>query len=252
MGSGKSTVAGVVADLLGTQALDLDAHVEALVGTSIPAIFAERGERAFRVLEREAVKTLPPEVGVVSLGGGTLVDEETRQRLLREGIVITLTADPAVLAARVGAGEGRPLLGEDPRADLERILAQRADAYAEAHAVIDTSTLDPEEIAAQIVAVRNLAPIVVPLGERTYRVEVGRGSRHRVGLHATRHAQGEAVLVFDGDADRPWAADVIRCLALASKPPIEVKLPGDEAHKDIQSVERIWDAALDAEVDRRA
>lgn len=252
MGSGKSTVAGVVADLLGTQALDLDAHVEALVGTSIPAIFAERGERAFRVLEREAVKTLPPEVGVVSLGGGTLVDEETRQRLLREGIVITLTADPAVLAARVGAGEGRPLLGEDPRADLERILAQRADAYAEAHAVIDTSTLDPEEIAAQIVAVRNLAPIVVPLGERTYRVEVGRGSRHRVGLHATRHAQGEAVLVFDGDPDRPWAADVIRSLALASKPPIEVKLPGDEAHKDIQSVERIWDAALDAEVDRRA
>lgn len=252
MGSGKSTVARVVADLLGTEALDLDARVEALVGASIPAIFAERGERAFRALEREALKTLPPEAGVVSLGGGTLVDDDTRQRLLREGIVVTLTASPSVLAARVGSGEGRPLLGADPRADLERILEHRADAYAEAHAVIDTSTLDPEEIAAQIVAVRNLAPIVVPLGTRTYCVEVGRGARHRVGLRAAEHAQGEAVLVFDGEADRPWAGDCIRSLTLASKPPIEVKLPGDEAHKDIQSVERIWDAALEAEVDRRA
>jgi shikimate kinase/3-dehydroquinate synthase len=252
MGSGKSTVAGVVADLLGTQAIDLDARVEMLLGASISAIFAERGERAFRALEREALKTLPAEAGVVSLGGGTLVDDETRQRLLREGIVITLTADPAVLAARVGMGGGRPLLGDDPRTDLERIMKERADAYAEAHAVIDTSTLNPEEIAAQIVAVRNLAPIVVPLGLRTYRVEVGRGARHRAGLRASEHARGDSVLVFDDDTERPWAGDVIRSLTLASKPPVEVKLAGDEAHKDIRSVEQIWDAALEAEVDRRA
>lgn len=252
MGAGKSTVAGVVADLLGTRALDLDAQVERLFARSIPQIFAEQGEQAFRALEKEALRTLPADVGVVSLGGGTLVDDETRQRLLREGIVITLTAEPAVLAARVGRGEGRPLLGPDPEADLRRILEQRAEAYAEAHAVIDTKTLDPEEIAAQIVAVRNLSPIVVPLGLRTYRVEVGRGARHRVGMRANEHTQGEAILVFDGDARRPWAGDVIHDLTIAGKPPIEVKLQGDEAHKDIASVEQIWDRALDAGVDRRA
>ncbi|MFZ1866727.1 MAG: 3-dehydroquinate synthase [Polyangiales bacterium] len=252
MGSGKSMVAGLVADLLGTKTIDLDTRVEALSGRSIPQIFAERGERAFRALEREALRTLPEEAGVVSLGGGTLVDHETRQRLLREGIVITLTADPAVLAARVGRGEGRPLLGDDPQADLERILKERAHAYAEAHAVIDTSTLDPEEIAAEIVAARNLAPIVVPLGLRTYRVEVGRGARHRIGLRANEHAQGEAIVVLDADTSRPWPVEVIRDLTLAGKPPLEVRLAGDEAHKDIESVERIWDAALEAEVDRRA
>ncbi len=252
MGAGKSTVAGVLADLLGTRALDLDTRIEQLVGQSIPQIFAERGETAFRALEQEALKTLPSDAGVVSLGGGAVLHDATRQRLLEEGIVITLTADPEVLAARVGRGEGRPLLGADPRTDLERILRQRAEAYAEAHAVIDTSTLDPEEIAAQIVAVRNLAPIVVPLGSRTYRVEVGRGARHRVGLRAAEHAAGEAILVYDGDERRPWASEVVRALTLAAKPPIEVKLVGDEAHKDIRSVEEIWDTALAHEIDRRA
>jgi 3-dehydroquinate synthetase len=144
------------------------------------------------------------------------------------------------------------LLGDDPRADLERILKARAPAYAEAHAVIDTGTLDTEEISAQIVAVRNLSPIVVPLGLRTYRVEVGRGARHRVGIRANEHSAGDAILVFDGNSDRPWPADAIRDLTLAGKPPIEVKLPGDEAHKNITSVEQVWDTALEAEVDRQA
>jgi 3-dehydroquinate synthase len=230
----------------------LDALVEKLAGRSIPEIFAERGESAFRALEKQALDSLPADAGVVSLGGGTVVDEETRQELLREGIVITLRAAPSVLAERVGSGEGRPLLGADPIEDLERILKARAHAYAEAHAVIDTAELDLDEIAADIVAVRNIAPIVVPLGLRTYRVEVGRGTRHRVGLRAAEHSEGEAILVFDGDLDRPWPADAIRDLTLAGKPPIEVKLPGDESHKTIESVERVWDRALEAEVDRRA
>jgi len=252
MGAGKSTVAAAVAAQLGTRALDLDERVEALAGQSISEIFGERGESAFRALEKDTLKTLPSDVGVVALGGGTVVDDETRQMLLRTGVLVTLTADPAVLAKRVGKGEGRPLLGDDPQGDLERILKTRAVAYAEAHAVIDTGTLGADEIAAEIVAVRNRSPIAVPLGLRTYQVEVGRGTRHRVGIRANEHSAGDAILVFDGDDDRPWPADAIRDLTLAGKPPIEVKLPGNEAHKNVASVEQVWDTALDAEVDRRA
>ena len=252
MGAGKSTVAGAVADLLGTRALDLDERIEELAGRSVAEIFAERGEGAFRALETEALKGLPADVGVVSLGGGTVVDDETRQALLRQGIVVTLTADSAVLAERVGEGAGRPLLGEDPQGDIERILKARGEAYSEAHAVLDTANLDVEEIAAEIVAVRNRSPIVVPLGSRTYCVEVGRGVRHRVGIRANEHSTGEAILVFDGEADRPWPADAIRDLTLAGKPPIEVKLSGSEADKNIASVQKVWDTALEAEIDRRA
>jgi len=252
MGAGKSTVAGLVAGQLGTRALDLDARVAELAGRSIPEIFSERGEASFRALEKEALQALPADVGVVALGGGTVVDDETRQMLLRTGILVTLTAAPEVLAARVGAGQERPLLGDHPQRDLERILEGRAAAYAEAHAVIDTSALELEEIAAEVVAARNLSPIVVPLGLRTYRVEVGRGARHRVGIRANQHAAGDAILVFDGDDDRPWPREAVRDLTRAAKPPIEVKLPGDESHKNVASVERIWDSALDAGVDRRA
>ncbi|MFA9470055.1 MAG: shikimate kinase, partial [Deltaproteobacteria bacterium] len=232
MGAGKSTVAAVVADQLGTRALDLDARIEELAGRAIPEIFAQQGERAFRALEKQALKTLPSDAGVVSLGGGTVVDDETRQMLLREGILVTLTAAPAVLAERVGKGEGRPLLGQDPLGDLERILKVRGAAYAEAHAVIDTGTLETGEIAAEVVAVRNRSPIVVPLGLRTYRVEVGRGTRHRVGIRANEHSEGDAILVFDGGDERPWPGDAIRDLTLAGKPPIEVRLAGNEAHKN--------------------
>lgn len=252
MGAGKSTVAAEVARQLGTRAVDLDAEIERLAGQPISAIFQARGEDGFRTIEREAIGRLPDDAGVVALGGGALVDDHTRQRLLREGIVVTLTADLETLIARVGAGKGRPLLGDDPRADLEHILMTRADVYAESHAVIDTGGREVADIAAEVVAVRNIDPIVVPLGRRSYRVEVGRGVRHRVGIRATEHAEGEAVLVFDGGADRPWPKDIVHGLTLAAKPPIEVRIDGSERHKTVQSIERIWDAALQAEVDRRA
>lgn len=252
MGAGKSSVAAHVARQLGTRAVDLDAEVERLAGCSVPEIFAERGEGTFRNLEKEALKGLPADAGVVSLGGGTVVDEQTRQALLRDGILVTLTARPEILARRVGNGRGRPLLGPDPQSSLERIVASRAVAYAEAHAVIDTEELDPSEVADAVVAVRNIQAIVVPLGLRTYRVEVGRGVRHRLGRRAAEHAEGDAVLVFDGGSERPWPREAISDLTLAAKPPIEVKLRGDEAHKTIESVERIWDTALEAGIDRRA
>ena len=57
---------------------------------------------------------------------------------------------------------------------------------------------------------------------------------------------------FDGGADRPWPEDAARALTAVGKPPIEVRLPGDEASKNIDSVEKIWDTALEREVDRGA
>jgi len=252
MGAGKSTVANAVAAKLGTRALDLDSEVERISGCSVTEIFRERGEAAFRALERDALRGLPGDVGVVALGGGAVVADDTRQKLLREGIVVSLTANPSVLAERVGGPSGRPLLGADPEADLARILSARAGAYAEAHAVIDTGKLDVDQVADQVVAARNLAPIVVPLGLRTYRVEVGRGVRHRVGVRAVESSAGDAILVFDGDDDRPWPGEAAHDLTSAGKPPIKIKLPGGEAHKNVQSVEQIWDTALEAEVDRRA
>ena len=252
MGAGKSTIAGAVAEKLGTHAVDLDAWIERRASKAIPELFAQDGEGAFRALERQALRELPSDAGVVALGGGTVTDHDTRQALLREGILVTLTASIPTLAARVGSAESRPLLGAAPAADLARIVEARADAYAEAHAVLDTETFDVPALVSQVIEVHDRAPVVVPLGTRSYGVDIGKGVRHRVGVYAEKAARGRAILVFDGGADRPWPAEAARNLARAGKPPIEVQLQGDEASKNVRSVERIWDTALEAEVDRRA
>ena len=252
MGAGKTTAAEALAVQLGTEAQDLDALIESHSGKSIPEIFAERGESGFRRLERDALEALSEAVGVVSLGGGTVVDPSVRQRLVRDGVLITLTADASVLASRVGAAANRPLLGDDPRADLERINELRRQAYAEAHAVIDTGSLSPGDVVERVCEVVRDQPVVVALGERTYRVEIGEGTRHRVAERARQFAKGRGIVVHDGGVDRPWPKEVQRALETLGKLPVSVRLATGEEHKEIQSVERIWDAALNAGVDRDA
>ena len=254
MGSGKSTVAHAIANRLGTHAHDLDRHIEATTGQSIATIFAERGEPAFRKMERDALATLPTEAGVISLGAGTVADPSIRAQLLQNGIVITLTASPQILSMRVGKARNRPLLGaEHVETDIKRILAIRSDAYAEAHAVIDTSDLSPEEVIEEVTRVVQDAPVVVALGKRTYRVEIGAGIRNRLKDRTGAMPGGVAVLIDDAeDTERPWPEEAAQSLHDAGKRVIRVYLPRGEEHKTLQSVQKIWDTALSAQIDRTA
>ena len=78
-GSGKSTVGGVLAELLGVGLRDTDRDIEVVAGKPIPDIFVDDGEPAFRALERAAVATAIAEHdGVLALGGGAVIDEGTR------------------------------------------------------------------------------------------------------------------------------------------------------------------------------
>ncbi|HJL47495.1 MAG TPA: 3-dehydroquinate synthase, partial [Polyangiaceae bacterium LLY-WYZ-15_(1-7)] len=180
----------------------------------------------------------PP--AVVALGGGTVTDRATRRALLRGGVLITLQAAPEELARRVGSGEGRPLLAGDPVAALRRVLAERAPAYAECHGVVRTDREGALEEALRLVRER---PVPVPLGERSYAVEIGVGVRRR--LRARLAGASRAILVADSNT-APWRD------ALAEAGDVRVDLEEGEAHKDVAAVARIWDAALDASVDRRA
>src|SRR4029434_7013890 len=89
MGSGKSTVAKSLAEKLGVPAYDLDHHITEQEQTSVQDIFRERGEAAYRKIEREAILKLAQSTksGVFALGGGTVVDPQTRRFLIRSGIV---------------------------------------------------------------------------------------------------------------------------------------------------------------------
>lgn len=152
-GSGKTTVGGIVADRLGVGFRDTDADVAAAAGKPVAEIFYDDGEPAFRAMEREAVAAaLAGHRGVLSLGGGAVLAEQTRARLAGHHVVF-LSVGLADAAKRVGLARDRPLLALNPRAQLRAMLAERRPVYeAVATVVVETSGRSAAEVAEQVLA----------------------------------------------------------------------------------------------------
>ncbi len=156
-GAGKTTVGTLLAARLRVGFADTDALVEAVAGKPVGDIFVTDGEPEFRRLEREAVAAAlgaaEDAVGVVGLGGGAVMDEQT-QVLLAGRRVVYLETGFADLAKRVGLDRARPLLiGTNPRAQLKALLEQRLPVYDKlAWLTVRTDGREPDEIAAEIAA----------------------------------------------------------------------------------------------------
>jgi len=154
-GAGKTTVGTALAARLGVPFADTDAVVEAVAGKPVSDIFVTDGEPEFRRLEREAVATvLAGGDGVIGLGGGAVMDQQTRARLAGQRVVYLETGF-GELAKRVGLDRARPLLvGTNPRAQLRSLLEQRLPVYDSlAWLTVGTDGREPDEIAAEIAAV---------------------------------------------------------------------------------------------------
>ncbi|WBB81370.1 shikimate kinase [Micromonospora sp. WMMD882] len=150
-GAGKTTVGTALAAALGVEFRDTDEDVERTAGKPIPEIFVDEGEERFRTLERAAVATaLASCSGVLALGGGAVLAEETRAALAGH-TVLHLSVELTDAIRRVDLGVGRPLLAVNPRATLKYLLDQRRPLYAEvATATVVTDGRAPEEIVAEI------------------------------------------------------------------------------------------------------
>ena len=151
MGAGKSSVGRRVAKALGVGFFDTDVAIVRAHGP-IPELFLGHGEAYFRALERLAVRDGLATRGVVALGGGAVLDADTRADLAAHDVVL-LTVEPRVVATRL-RDTTRPLLqGGDPIAEWTRISEQRAPLYAEvADATFDTSHGPLSAVAEAIVA----------------------------------------------------------------------------------------------------
>jgi shikimate kinase len=161
MGVGKTTVGRLAAERLGWGYLDSDAQVVADTGRTVPELFAERGEDAFRAEETHVlVEALTGDQPVVvSAAGGVVLSEANRNLLVGSGTVVWLRADPATLAGRVGRGDGRPLLGEDPTRAMRELDAVRRPLYASvAAAAVDVDDLTPAQVADRVLAAAGLVP----------------------------------------------------------------------------------------------
>jgi shikimate kinase len=152
-GAGKTTAAREVADRLGVGFRDTDADVEAVTGASVADIFVEHGEARFRSLERAAVAAaLAEHDGVLSVGGGAVLDPDTRASLTGRPVVfLDVTIKDA--ASRIGFNRDRPLLLGNPRAQWIRLMEQRRPFYEEVAATtVSTDNRTPDEVADDLVA----------------------------------------------------------------------------------------------------
>jgi shikimate kinase len=154
MGTGKTRVGERLAAQLGCPFVDTDTLIERAAGRPIRDIFAAEGEAYFRRLEKRAIaQALAVPRAVVATGGGAVLDPANRARLRAAGPLVCLAAGPAVILSRTRRSGARPLLhGPDRRRRIERLLAERAPAYADADLLIDTSTRSVDAVVADIVA----------------------------------------------------------------------------------------------------
>ena len=154
MGTGKSALGRALAARLGRRFLDTDALIEAAAGRSIPRIFAEAGEPAFRAYEFQAIADAAAQRDVViATGGGALGRPENVASLRATGVLVCLTAQPHVILARTTPWSDRPMLAgaADPAARVAELLAARAAHYAQADFTVDTSELTLAEAAAKVI-----------------------------------------------------------------------------------------------------
>ena len=155
-GTGKSTVARLLADQLGWPWLDADAELEARLGRSVRRVFAEEGEAGFREHEAALLEALcRRERHVIATGGGVILRPTNRELLRASGWVVWLTADVRTLWQRLqgdpDTAERRPALTVGGLAEIEELLRVREPLYREvADFVVETVGRSPEEVAGVI------------------------------------------------------------------------------------------------------
>ncbi|MFJ8544931.1 shikimate kinase [Streptomyces sp. NPDC093586] len=147
MGVGKSTVGRLLAERLGTGYRDTDEDIVSAQGRSISEIFVDDGEPAFRALEKQAVRTaLAEHDGVLALGGGAILDADTRDLLAGQRVVY-LSMDVEEAVKRTGLNAARPLLAVNPRKQWRELMEARRHLYEEVAAVVvATDGRTPEEV----------------------------------------------------------------------------------------------------------
>ena len=153
MGGGKSAVGKALGEALGVEFVDLDAYIEHKAGRSISEIFAADGEEYFRALEAEAVRdvvVMHQIAGgdvVLALGGGTVMTPGVQDLIFGQTTCVYLRATPETLRSRLEGSAGRPLLGED----LPALLERRIPTYSRARITVDTDGLSIREVVERII-----------------------------------------------------------------------------------------------------
>ena len=152
-GSGKSSVGKALSRKLSRPWIDTDTEVESRAGKKISEIFLEDGEATFRAIERDVVdEVMGSEAGIVSLGGGSVLNEASQKRITTAKEVVFLDVSISNAAPRVGFNKDRPLLAINPRQQWLQLMEKRRPIYESlATITVSTDNKKPDQVADEII-----------------------------------------------------------------------------------------------------
>ena len=255
MATGKSTLGARLAARLRLAFVDSDVAIERASGKSVAELWRAEGEAAFRTREVETLRPLllDSTPRVIAFGGGSVTTRSLRHLALDHAFVVTLTADPQTIVTRAGSLASRPnLTVGDPLQRTKDLLEARAAAYAECHLALSTEGVDLDDVVERIAKAVVRDPIAVPLGQRSYTVEIAQGEPSRLTDAIARTAPSAIFVVTDANVLRARGKALDAALQPLALPQTRIVLPAGETHKTIASVGAIWDACLGAGIDRDA
>ena len=253
MATGKSTVGRLVAERLGVPFLDTDEILARTTGIPVPELFMKEGEAKFR--EREAALVMPmlsdPTPRVIAFGGGTATIQRVRHAALETTTLISLLALPETVAKRVQTPGDRPNLAtRDPLGRATDLLAMRREAYGECHGRVDTDEMTAADTADRVIALAARDTLAMPLGMRSYAVELCEGDPPRLSDLLRDLAPSSVIVVTDENVQSARSSWIDA--AVVGHRTHRIVLPPGEAGKNVATVSRLWDSILGFGVDRDA
>ena len=252
-GTGKSTIGGELARELELTFADLDEIIEAKVGKTIPKIFELEGEGGFRLIEKEILQDqIADGVGVISLGGGALLDFENRTLVENRGEVICLYATEETLLERLHFDSNmRPLLKKEPRQHLKELLEERRVHYDSFPLRLDTTGKSTEMLVWEIQYLLGMFRVKGMGGG--YDVKVKNSGIEQLGNEmGMRQLDGPVALVSDRNVASFYAGRVKSVLEKAGYEVHTIIHPAGEENKTIRTIDKLWEGFLAAGLDRNS
>lgn len=254
-GAGKSSVGKAVAARLGLPFLDLDQAIVARSGRSIPELFREEGEAGFRRWEAETLATELAQGGrVIALGGGAWVQPQVRQLLGPADVAVWLDLPFAEAWQRIATNRGRPLVEGLGRAGLEQLYEARRPAYRLADHRLEAGGRPVEAVAEELARWWGRRPQAVvrpgPHGPG-YGVHLRPKLLEEAGAHLAEAGLEGPFLVVSQEPLRGHGSRLEAALTARGAQRRWHWMPDGEAAKTPRAVAAIWEAALEAGLDRR-
>ncbi|HEY3477209.1 MAG TPA: 3-dehydroquinate synthase, partial [Anaerolineales bacterium] len=252
-GTGKSTIGRVLAHSLDLPFMDLDRAIEKKAGMEIAQMMEQQGEATFRDLETAALKDIVVTGAsdkVIALGGGALLRDENRIVAETHGTVIVLMAELPTLLERLKEDAGkRPLLAGNLRERLTSLLEKRSEHYSSFSIQMHVDG-HPTSESAWLIQTKLGRFHLKAMGN--YDVVVADGVIEQLGSMLSLRGLINPIVVTDENVARLHVGRIMSSLRRADFTPALITIPAGEAHKNLETIQRLWHGFLEHGLDRKS